>query len=306
MVSTHDLTGWRIGWIGAGAMGQPICQRLLAAGANLTVYDIDGSRLQPLVAAGAYAAESIAQVCESADFVFSMVFDDAALREAVLGRGGVLASLGPDQVFIDMSTVTPGLSGELAERMAEKQLVYLRAPVSGSTALAQTGSLAVLASGDREIHERCVPILKAFSARQVYLGGGETARIIKLLVNLILVVNTAVIGEALILGEQAGVGRDVIVDAVNDSIVGSAHYKARAQSLKTQKYNGNGPLRLVAKDLDMALEMAHQSSTPLPLTALVRQCITVLLNQGLGDYEVSLLADFLSVVQGQNPKELKL
>ena len=257
----------------------------------MVAYDSAPERLALAVMQGVAAGASVADACSGAGVVFSMVFDDAALEQVVSGRGGVAQALASGALFVDMSTVSPAASARVAEALAARRIRYLRAPVSGSVPLAEAGTLTVLASGDQADFEALGPLLSCFSGARHYLGAGEAARVVKLAINLMVASSTALIGEALALGESQGVARDVLVDALNASIVGSRHYAARAASLKSRRYNRNGPVDLVAKDLALTLDLAHACGLRLAITEQVSAALGALHRQGHGGTEITILAE---------------
>lgn len=281
-----------VGWIGVGAMGLPICANLVKGGVDVIALDRRPERTALAAEAGARAATSTAQLVTGSDIIFSMVYDDAALEVLLSGADGVLASILPGTLFIDMSTVSPAVSAWAAGMLAKNGVRYLRAPVSGSVPLAQDGTLAVMASGKRSDFEDCLPVLRLFSSLQTYVGEGEAARVIKLVINMMVVNATALIGEALSFGERSGVPRETLVDAINSSIVGSRHYQSRADGLKNRRYTSAGPVSMAAKDVDMVLAIARNQALSLPLTSYIRQYVTQMIHEGKGDLEVTALAEF--------------
>lgn len=277
-----------LAWIGAGAMGLPMSRRLLAAGHTLKVHDRDADRRALVQQAGLALADSTADAAASAAVVFSMVFDDAAF-EAVADEAA--AAMAPGTLLVDLSTVSPEASAWAARRLAAQGIALLRAPVSGSVMLAESGALTIFASGQLADFERVQPLLAALSTQQVFVGDGEAARVVKLAINLMVATSTALIGEALALGQTHGVDRAVLVDAINASIVGSRHFQARADSLKTRRYGQAGPIDLIAKDLHLAMTMANAAGLDLPLTSRVRDHVKSLQDQGAGGSEVTVLAE---------------
>ncbi len=272
-------------------MGLPICRRLLNAGCDVVVHDRLPERVAQAVSAGASGAESIRQLAQRCELVFSMVYDDQAFEAVVTGSDGVLAGIRPGSLYVDMSTVSPGTSKEMAALLARQDVRYLRAPVSGSVGLAEAGEITVLASGDPADLKACLPILQMFSRTQTYEGPGEAARIVKLVINAMVVGSTVLIGEALALGESAGLPRDKLVDAINASIAGSRHFAARAEGLKFRRYGKAGPLHLVAKDMELALRLHGGADLGLPLLRYARSRVGSLIEQGMGDLEVTVLAE---------------
>ncbi len=272
-------------------MGLPICRNLLKAGCEVAVFDRLPERVELAVAAGGTPADSIRQIAQRCDLLFSMVFDDSAFEAIVTGADGVLAGMRPGSLYIDMSTVSPRVSKEMAALLAQAGVRYLRAPVSGSVGLAEAGDITVLVSGEQEDMQACLPILKLFSRAQTYEGPGEAARIVKLVVNTMVVGSTVLVGEALALGESAGLPRERLVDAINASIAGSRHYAARADALKHRRYGNTGPMHLVAKDMDLALALDGGGNLELPMLRYARSRVGSVIEQGMGEIEVTALAE---------------
>ncbi|MGH8788422.1 MAG: NAD(P)-dependent oxidoreductase [Cupriavidus necator] len=285
-----------VGWIGVGAMGRPMCLNLQRAGHRLTVYDKDRARLEPVLAAGAMAADSPRNVAARAEVVFSTIFDDDGLRDIVLAPNGIAAGAGPRTTYIDMSTVSPAASAEVALALAEREVPYLRAPASGTVTLAASAQLSTFVSGPLAAFERLGPLLALLTAKQSYVGVAEEARVIKLLINLMVFMNTAVLGEALDFGARAGLARGVMLDAVNDSIVGCAHYRGKADKIAQRDYAPVGQISLVVKDMDLALEVARRNLASMPISALVRQSLALMQSRGLSGLDVAALADLDELV----------
>ncbi|MNQ20954.1 2-hydroxy-3-oxopropionate reductase [compost metagenome] len=297
------MTSSEIGWIGVGAMGAPMCLNLLRAGHRLTVCDRDPARVASMVAAGATAADSPREVATRADVVFSTIFDDQGLRDIVAGPDGLAAGARPQAAYIDMSTVSPAASADVARVLAERGVDYLRAPVSGTVTLASSARLSTFVSGPPEVFERLRPLLAVLTARQRYVGTSEEARVVKLLINLMVFMSTAVLGEAIDFGERAGLPRDTILDAVNDSIVASAHYAGKAEKIAHRDYAPVGPISLVVKDMDLALTVANHHQAALPIAAQVRQSLALMQAQGLAGLDVAALADLPALLRSLSPTQ---
>jgi 3-hydroxyisobutyrate dehydrogenase-like beta-hydroxyacid dehydrogenase len=281
----------RIGWIGLGKMGEPMARHLRAAGHDLRVWNRTAVKADRLTAAGAVLAASPAGAAKWAGVVFAMLADDTALRAALLGPGGAVATMDPGAVLVEMSTVSPGVSGELAGACAARGVGYLRAPVSGSVAFAEGAKLTVLASGPAETYAAVLPLLQAFSARQVHVGQGCEARVMKLSLNMMVGLTAAMVGEALALGEKNGLSRDVMLEVIGASAVASPLVSYKLAMLRSRDYAPAFEARMMAKDFDLALGLAHGSGVPLPMTAQVREGFSAMIAGGDGD------ADFFKYVE---------
>lgn len=290
----------RIGWVGVGAMGAPMCANLLKAGYRVTVFDHQAVRADAMRNAGAEVADSLHALTAHAEIVFSMIFDDDGLLDVVLGTDGVAACSRPETVFIDMSTVSPAASASVAPALAERSIAYLRAPVSGAVPLAASAKLSTFVSGPRDVFERVLPVLECITAKQTWVGEAEQARAIKLAINLLLYMNTATLGEALEFGAQAGVDRDTLVDAINDSVVGSTHYRTKADQIKRRDYAPVGPISLAIKDLELAAKVALSNDVAIPLSQFVQQTLSRMAQRGLVQLDVAALADSRTLLQADS------
>ncbi len=175
-----SLNGIKVGWVGTGNMGSPMSRCLIGDGASVAVYDSVPDSRSAAVAAGARAGTSNLDIAANAEFVFSMIPDDDVLRAVALGDNGVLSAMVRGAVYVDMSTVSPEVSGEVADAAAAAGIAFVRAPVSGSTLLAEAGDLTIMVSGPRSAYERCEPLFAAMAAVQFYVGEEEQARYLKL------------------------------------------------------------------------------------------------------------------------------
>lgn len=273
----------QIGWIGAGRMGVPMAGFLLQAGYPVRVYSRTAASRQKLVVRGAAEAQSVADCARGADIVFSCVSDDAALREVALGPGGVLANLQPGAVFAETSTVSVEVSEQVAEEAARRGVAYLRMPISGNAAQADKGDLTVLASGPQDAWNRIKPVCEHFSKTQVYLGAGEQARIMKLVVNALVYAFAQTMAEALTLGRKSGLDWSAMLDALAQSTFASPWLKVKAELLKRRDFTPTMTPRLALKDIDLMLACARAQQVPMPMTALTRQLMQMLVGEGLGD-----------------------
>ncbi|MBO6783961.1 MAG: NAD(P)-dependent oxidoreductase, partial [Alphaproteobacteria bacterium] len=197
-----SINGMKIGWIGAGKMGGPMSRNVAAAGGTVSVFDPVAENMAPVVAAGASRAASNTELASGADVVVSMIPNDAVLRAVTVGEDGIFAAMDSGAIYVDMSTVSPEASREVAEAAQAAGIAYLRAPVSGSTALAEAGNLTIMVSGPKAAADVCTPLFEAMGAKTFYLGEDEQARYLKLVINLLVGTTGAVLAEALTLGRK--------------------------------------------------------------------------------------------------------
>lgn len=281
----------RIGWIGAGRMGVPMAGYILKAGYPLLVFSRSAASRQKLVAQGALEAATVAECARAADLVFSSLPDDAALRAVALGPQGVLANAKAGALFLDTSTVSSEVSAEIDREAERCGVAYLRAPISGNATSAQKGEVTVLVSGPDSAWKAAKPVLEAFSKGQVYLGAGEQARYMKLVINAVVVNTAQAMAEALALGRKANLDWNVMLDTIAQSTIASPWLKAKIGLLKPRDFTATMTARLILKDLDLMLAAARANEVPMPVTALTRQLMQILVGEGYGE------EDYMAIVK---------
>lgn len=295
----------QIGWIGAGRMGVPMAGFILKAGYPLAVFSRSAASRAKLVSQGAREADSIVECVAAADIVFASVADDEALRAVVLGAGGVLTHVRPGTIFADTSTVSAEVSAQIDEEGQRRGIHYLRAPISGNAASAVTGDITVLVSGPRAAWETIKPVLMTFSKAQIYLGEGESARYMKLVINA-LVVNTAqALAEVLALGRKAGLPWDVMLDTIATSTIASPWLKVKSGLLKQRDFTPTMTTRLILKDLDLMLAAARSHDVPLPLIALTRQIMQAAVGAGFADEDYMAIVKLAEQHSGLSSEDLE-
>lgn len=290
----------RIGWIGLGRMGEPMARHILGAGHALTVWNRSADKAQRLAGAGAAVARTASEAARGADAVFVILADDEALRATLLGEGGVIAAMSPGAVLIEMSTVSPCVSAEVAAAAAAQGVGYLRAPVSGSVAFAETARLTVLASGPKEAYAAVQPLLAHLSARQFHVGEGCEARVLKLALNMMVGVSAAMIGEALALGAKSGLDRSIMLEVIGASAVASPLLSYKSDMLRRRDYAPAFTVRMMAKDFDLILGTARTTATPIPVAAQVREGWSALIAQGDGEADFFKYAELAARLAGEN------
>ncbi|MBM3483162.1 MAG: NAD(P)-dependent oxidoreductase [Alphaproteobacteria bacterium] len=291
-----------IGWIGTGLMGGPMCRNLIKAGFTLHAYNPTIAKVAPLEALGAKREASVAALAASAPIVVSMVPDDKALHTVALGSGGVLANAKPGAVFVDMSTVTPIASEAVATEAEARNIAYVRAPVSGGVALAEAAKLTVIASGPKDAYERALPAFAAMSAKQFYLGPAEQARYLKLSLNMMVGAMGALLGEALAFGRKGGLDWATMLDVFNQSAIASPLIGYKSGPLKARDFTATFTSKMMAKDFDLLLSTAKETSVPLPVSALIRQLYATSIAQGRGEDDFFSLAAVIEALAGLKPE----
>lgn len=276
-----------VGWIGLGKMGLPICRRLIEAGFELTSFARNDASAAKAEAEGFSHCRGLEDL-GSADVIISAVPDDAALIG--LMTSGFLASLRAGQVFVDISTVSPSASAEVARKLAPTGIDYLRAPVSGSTMHAASGQLTVMVSGPRAAFDRLLSLMSAFSAKQIYLGTEEQSRYLKLAINSILAANAVLVAEALAIGEAGGLTRADMLEVMTQSAIATPLLGYKKALLIKGEYPAAFSVSQIMKDLDLALGAARADHIPVPVNSAVRQCFERAYADGLGEADFFALA----------------
>jgi len=277
-----SIANTKIGWVGTGNMGSPMSRCLIGGGASVAVYDPAADNMSASVAAGGRAGTSNHDVAADAEFVFSMIPDDDVLRAVALGDGGVLSAMPSGSVYVDMSTVSPEVSGEVAAAAKAAGIAFVRAPVSGSTILAEAGNLTIMASGPRAAYGRCEPLFGAMAAIQFYVGEGEQARYMKLVLNLLAASTIAALAEALTFGRKGGLDWNVMLDVIGDSVVASPIVKYSLPPLKARDFSPAFSTDLMTKDLGLICEAAAGVGVPTEIADAVRRLYVATAEGGQG------------------------
>ena len=277
----------QIGFIGLGAMGAGIVPRLLAAGHAVTGWNRTRSKAEPLIKEGMSWADSPRAVAARSEVVFSILTDAAAVRSVALGENGVVAGLKPGGVFVDMSTIAPDASRDIAAGVAQAGFAMLDAPISGSPVTLAQGKASLMVGGDRAAFERVKPALLAIGQRATYIGANGLAAQMKLAINLVLMVEVIAFGEGVALAEKGGVPRDIAVDAMLNSVVASPVLGYRGPFI----LDGRMPevpladVNLQQKDMTLVLELARKTGVPVPLAAAANEMMNACRGMGLDRHD---------------------
>ena len=260
-----------VGMIGLGLMGKPMATNLLKAGFSVMVWNRTRSKADELVRGGARPAGTPREAAASADVLITVVSDPPALEEVLWGAGGALEGLRRGSTYVDSSTVAPSLARRIAAACAERGVEFLDAPVTGGTWGAEKGELVFMVGGKRETLERVAPVLGAMGKRWFHLGPSGAGQTVKLAMNMILALQVDALAEALALVTTAGVPGESLVEVMQSSMARSPLLDIKAPMILKRDYSPSFPLRLMHKDLGLAIELANQLGVPLPATAAVRE-----------------------------------
>jgi 3-hydroxyisobutyrate dehydrogenase-like beta-hydroxyacid dehydrogenase len=260
-----------VGLIGLGLMGRPMGANLLKAGYALTVWNRTPARAEGLVKQGAKLAGSARQAAAGADVLLTIVSDPPALEEVLWGPRGAMEGLRHGAIYVDSSTISPALARRIATACSERGARFLDAPVTGGTWGAEKGELVFMVGGDTATLKEVEPILGAMGKRWFHLGPNGAGQTIKLAMNMILALQVQGLAEALALVTSAGIAGEKLVEVMQSSMARSGVLDVKAPMLLKGDYTPSFPLRLMHKDMGLALDLANQLGTPLPATAAARE-----------------------------------
>jgi len=287
-----------LGFVGLGVMGGRIARRLLAAGHRVTGYNRTKTKAQWLLDAGMRWAESPRAVAQAADVVFTMVTDTAALHAVARGPDGVLAGLAPGTLYVEMSTVSPAASRDLAGDARGRGAQMMDAPVSGSVSTLEEGRLSIMVGGDRAAFERVRPILLDIGPTVNYVGGNGQAVLMKIATNLSLAVHMLAFSEGVALAEKGGIARETAVTVLLSSVVASPMLKYRGPFVVRPPDEAWFDVTMMQKDLGLALELGRQMSVPLPTTALTNEWLSAARSMGLGRQDFAAVFEVVTHLAG--------
>ena len=273
---------YKIGFIGLGIMGKPMAKNLLKAGYQLVVYDLNHDAIKELVNAGAKEGKSSDDVASQSEVIITMLPNSPDVKEVVLGKNGVIHSVKPGSVFIDMSSIAPLMSKEISEKLLQKGVVMLDAPVSGGEPKAIEGTLAVMVGGPEETFNKVKGILEVMGASVKLVGEIGSGNITKLANQIIVALNIAAIGEAMVLATKAGVDPEKVYQAIRGGLAGSTALDAKMPMILNGNFKPGFRIELHIKDLMNALETAKELEVPVSLTSRVLEIMNTLQGEGKG------------------------
>lgn len=288
-----------VGYVGLGDMGSRMVARLLAAGFTVTGWNRTRAKAESLIASGMAWADSPRAVAEASDVTITMVTNTEALRSVTQGDDGIFAGLAAGKVFVDMSTVSPKYSRELAEDVRKTGARMLDAPVSGSIATLEAGQLSIMVGGDAAVLEQVLPVLLAIGPKVNHVGVNGLAVSMKIAINLGLAVQMLAFSESVLLAEKSGIPRETAVSVLMNSVVASPMVKYRGQFvLGHPEGKAWFDCQMMQKDLLLALELGRELDVPLPTTSITNEYMTAGRGLGVGDYDFAIVFDVLAKMAG--------
>ena len=287
----------KTGLIGLGIMGKPMAKNMLKAGYDLTVNDLNQAAVDEIVACGAKAATNN-EIGEQCDLVMTMVPNSPQVKAVMLGEDGVAAHMRPGTTFIDMSSINPVASKEIAAELAKKNIEMLDAPVSGGEPKAIDGTLSFMVGGKQEVFDRFKPVLESMGASVVLCGDVGAGNTTKLANQIVVACNIQAVAEALTLAKKAGVDPELVFQAIKGGLAGSTVMNAKAPMMIEGNDKPGFKIDLHIKDLNNALDCAHTVGSPVPMTAAVQEILQWLHNNGCGQNDHSAIIKYYKKLTG--------
>ncbi|MEA3337535.1 MAG: NAD(P)-dependent oxidoreductase [Chloroflexota bacterium] len=272
----------RIGFVGLGIMGRGMAANILKAGFPLTVWNRTVARTKTLADSGAVVADSPADVAARSDIIITCVSDTPDVQQVILGEQGIIHGVQPDSLVIDMSTISPAVTRDIAAALVEKSAQMLDAPISGGSEGAANGTLSIMVGGDKKSVARAMPVLQAMGQRITHVGPNGAGQTVKLVNQVIVVGNCLAMSEGLMLAQAGGVDLNRALEAVEAGAAGSWMLSNRGPQILERDWRPGFTVALQQKDLRLVLEAADQNGAPLLGTGLIFQLYRTLEARGLG------------------------
>jgi 2-hydroxy-3-oxopropionate reductase len=291
-----------IGYIGLGIMGRPMAHNLLKAGHNLYVYNRTAAKCSPLVQAGANVAENAAEVTRNVEVVFINVPDTPDVEKVIFAPGGISEAATDRHTVIDNSTISPAATREFARRLKEQTGAdYLDAPVSGGDIGAKKGSLAIMVGGDKQVFEKHLPLFEIIGSKIVHVGPIGAGQTCKACNQLFCALHMLACSEGIALAQKAGLDPKAMVDVISAGAGSSWALTNLGPKIIKGDFAPAFMIDLLSKDLRLVMELAQESKTPLPGTALAQQFFTAAQAHDLGHQGTQALAQIIRQLAQPQP-----
>jgi 3-hydroxyisobutyrate dehydrogenase-like beta-hydroxyacid dehydrogenase len=292
LINTLDKSKVQIGFIGLGLMGSRLTQRLHAAGWNVQAWNRSAGPADALRREGVVIAASTAELVVHSDVVLSSLANDEAVHSVYFGKGGVFSTAKRGTIILEMSTISPELSRLLHRQACGLGLRFLDLAVSGSTPAVEAGTITLLAGGDLKTFEQCAPIYESIAKQWFLIGPGSSGVLMKLVVNLLLGLDMQAIAEAVSLGEHLKIDRNILLDVLSKTAVIPPAFVGKFRKIESGDYSPEFPLRLMSKDMDLAMNAARSSGAVLPAAAAAQSVLASNIFAN-GDLDLAAITPFV-------------
>ena len=283
-----DMKQHKLGWIGIGRMGYSMAERLAKSGCDISVWNRTRSKAEPLAASGAKVVGALTDLADC-DIVFTMVAAGKDVKEVLFGSNGVMSKGKAPKIVVDSTSISLEESAEIRQKLSEKNVKLLAAPVSGNAKVIKAGKLTVVASGPQDAFDAVSPYFAAIGQGVSYVGEGELSRIAKICHNVMLGVVIQNLCEITILAEKAGMKRHAFLDFLNKSVMGSTFTRYKAPGLANLDFHVTFTPELLRKDIDLGLSAGRALGVPLPLASVTRDLVQTLIGHGYAEQDFSAL-----------------
>jgi 2-hydroxy-3-oxopropionate reductase len=285
-----------VGFIGLGIMGKPMAENLIEAGYDLVAYNRTREKAEELD--GAKVAETPKGVAEQSDVIITMLPDSPQVEEVLAGEDGVLEGVKEGALVVDMSTISPVVTEELADKASERGASMLDAPVSGGDVGAIDGTLSIMVGGSEEDFERALPLFEVMGKTVTHVGPGGTGQVVKAANQIVVALTIEAVSEALVLGSKGGVPPEKILDVLGGGLAGNKVMEVKREKMLDHSFDPGFRVELHHKDLGIALAAGREYGVTLPVTAIVDQMLEALKMLGRGDQDHSALLTLIEESSG--------
>lgn len=300
-----DKKSQKVGFIGLGIMGKPMALNLIRAGYNLAVYDINPLPVKELAEAGATGLDSPKSVAECCRVIITMLPNSPEVRDVVLGKDGIIEGAGPGSIVIDMSSIAPLASIEIAAKLKEKGIEMLDSPVSGGEPKAVAGTLSIMAGGEQMIFDEVEDLLKSMGSSAVLVGGIGSGNTTKLANQIIVAMNIAGMSEAMVLARKCGVDPEKVFNAIRGGLAGSTVLEAKMPMVLNGNFKPGFRIELHIKDLLNVIATANDLGIPVPLTGIILEFMQALKVEGKGGNDHGGLIQYYERMAGTEVRKME-
>ena len=289
----------KVGFMGLGIMGSAMAANILKAGYPLTVYNRTAAKAEPLARLGAKVAASPKALAQDAEIIIVMVTGPEAIYELLFGPEGAAAAFGPEQVFINMSSVSPSFTLELGKELAPTAIRFVDAPVSGTKKPAEEAQLVILAGGNRQRVQELEPLFLTMGKKVVYCGKTGQGSMMKMFINLLLGLMMEGFAESLNFGRLGGLDLEAMLDVVASGAMNAPMFQVKAPNFKVKNYPPAFPLKHLAKDAKFVLDTAYELGAPVPAGQMLLHLYRLGVAQGWGDEDISAIMRVMEHLSGK-------
>ncbi len=289
----------KVGFMGLGIMGAPMAANILKAGYPLMVYNRTAAKAEPLAQLGARVAATPKELAQDVKIIIAMVTGPEAIYELLFGDQGAATAFGPEQIFINMSSVSPRFTLELGRELAPTAIRFVDAPVSGTKKPAEDAQLVILAGGNRQRIQELEPLLLSMGKKVIYCGGVGQGSMMKMFINLLLGIMMEGFAEAINFGRLGGLDLEAMLEVVASGAMNAPMFQVKAANIRERKYPPAFPLKHLTKDAKFVLDTAYELGAPAPAGQMLLHLCRTGVAQGWGDEDISAIMRVMEHLSGR-------